>query len=76
MPVIALQSGNVGLVGKVIEVGHYTSLVMPIYDFQCSVSARIQNTRDLGLVSGMVLKAKIFQDILAKECLMNYISAM
>lgn len=52
MPVIALQSGNVGLVGKVIEVGHYTSLVMPIYDFQCSVSARIQNTRDLGLVSG------------------------
>lgn len=52
MPVIALQRGNVGLVGKVVSVGPYTSLVMPIYDYQCSVSARIQNTRDLGLVSG------------------------
>ncbi|MCQ2595493.1 MAG: rod shape-determining protein MreC [Treponemataceae bacterium] len=52
MPVIALQRGNVGLVGKVVEVGLYTSLVMPIYDYQCNVSARIQNTRDLGLVSG------------------------
>ena len=52
MPVIALQRGNVGLVGKVVEVGLYTSLVMPIYDYQCNVSARIQTTRDLGLVSG------------------------
>ncbi len=52
MPVIALQRGNVGLVGKVVEVGLYTSLVMPVYDYQCNVSARIQNTRDLGLVSG------------------------
>lgn len=52
MPVIALQRGNVGLVGKVIEVGHYTSLVMPVYDYQCNVSSRIRNTRDLGLITG------------------------
>ena len=52
MPVIALQRGNVGLVGKVIEVGHFTSLVMPIYDYQCNVSARIRNTRERGLITG------------------------
>lgn len=52
MPVIALQKGNVGLVGKVIEVGKYTSLILPIYDYQCNVSARVQTTRDIGLVSG------------------------
>lgn len=52
MPVIAIQNGNVGLVGKVVTVGIGTSLVMPIYDTQCNISSRIQNTRDLGIVSG------------------------
>jgi rod shape-determining protein MreC len=53
MPVIAIQSGLVGLVGKVISVGYDTSMVMPIYDFQCNVSARIQKTRDVGIITGM-----------------------
>lgn len=52
MPVLAVQGGIVGLVGKVVTVGAGTSLVMPIYDTKCTVSARIQNTRDIGLVSG------------------------
>ncbi len=52
MPVMALQNGNIGLVGKVVTVGLYTSLIMPIYDFNSHVSARVQSTRDLGLVSG------------------------
>ncbi|WP_294429944.1 rod shape-determining protein MreC [uncultured Treponema sp.] len=52
MSVLAVQQGVVGLVGKVVTVGALTSLVMPIYDSKCSVSARIQNTRDIGLVSG------------------------
>ena len=52
MPVLAVQGGIVGLVGKVVTVGSLTSLVMPIYDSKCSVSARIQNTRDIGLISG------------------------
>lgn len=52
MPVIAIQNGNIGVVGKVITVGLYTSMVMPIYDSKCYISARIQNTRDIGLVSG------------------------
>ena len=53
MPVIAIQGGTVGLVGKVVTVGIDTSMVMPVYDLKNNVSARIQNTRDLGLVSGL-----------------------
>lgn len=53
MPVIAIQNGNQGLVGKVIQVGTFTSQVMPIYNSNNIVSVRIQNTRDLGLVNGM-----------------------
>lgn len=52
MPVIAYQNGNSGLVGKVVQVGAFNSLVMPIYNLNCTVSCRIQNTRDLGLVTG------------------------
>ena len=52
MPVIAYQNGNSGLVGKVIQVGALTSQVMPVYNLNCTVSCRIQNTRDIGLVSG------------------------
>ena len=53
MPVLAFQNGTRGLVGKVVQVGVFTSQVMPIYNINNNVSARIQNTRDLGLVSGL-----------------------
>ena len=53
MPVIAFQNGNQGLVGKVVQVGTFTSQIMPIYNINNIVSARIQNTRDLGLVNGL-----------------------
>ena len=53
MPVIAVQNGTTGLVGKVLQVGYTTSMVMPIYDYDSNVSGRIQNTRDVGLVSGL-----------------------
>ena len=52
MPVIAIQDGNIGVVGKVVTVGMDTGIVMPLYDTNCNISARIQNTRDLGLASG------------------------
>ena len=52
MPVIAYQKGELGLVGKIIQVGTFSSIVMPIYNSNCSISTRIQNTRDLGLVTG------------------------
>jgi rod shape-determining protein MreC len=53
MPVIAYQNGNIGLVGKIVEVGKFTSIIMPIYSINCTISARIQNTRDLGLITGL-----------------------
>ncbi len=52
MPVVAFQNGNQGLVGKVVQVGTFTSQIMPIYNMDYIVSARIQNSRDLGLVNG------------------------
>lgn len=52
MPVIAYQNGNSGLVGKIVQVGAFTSQLMPVYNINSIVSCRIQNTRDLGLVSG------------------------
>lgn len=52
MPVVAVQKGTVGLVGKIVTVGLETSLIMPVYDTKCTVSSRIQNTRDIGLITG------------------------
>lgn len=52
MPVISFQGSNTGLVGKVVQVGRNTSLVMPIYDYQCFVGARLETSRYDGLVSG------------------------
>lgn len=53
MPVVAYQNGNRGLVGKVTQVGTFTSQIIPVYNIENMVSARIQNTRDLGLISGL-----------------------
>ena len=52
MPVISFQGSNTGLVGKVVQVGRTTSLVMPVYDYQCFVSARLETSRYDGLVNG------------------------
>lgn len=53
LPVIAVQNGSVGLVGKIVSVGRFTSRVLPVYSTECVVSARVQNTRDLGLATGL-----------------------
>jgi rod shape-determining protein MreC len=52
MPVIAFQGSNTGLVGKIVQVGRNTSLMMPLYDYQCFVSARLETSRYDGLVNG------------------------
>jgi rod shape-determining protein MreC len=52
MPVIAFQGSNSGLVGKIVQVGRNTSMIMPIYDYQCYVSARLETSRYLGLTNG------------------------
>ena len=52
MPVVAWQGDIEGLVGKVVLVGPGSSQVLPLYDPQCIVSARVDTTRDEGLVEG------------------------
>lgn len=52
MPVVSFQGGNTGLVGKIVQVGRSTSLVMPVYDYQCFVSSRLETSRYEGLVNG------------------------
>ena len=52
MPVVAYQDGFQGLVGRVVEVGHSSSKIIPLYDGKFSVAARLQNLRHEGLVSG------------------------
>ena len=52
MPVVAWQGDIEGLVGKVVLVGSGSSEVLPLYDPQCIVSARVDTTRDEGLLSG------------------------
>lgn len=52
MSVLSVQGGSIGIVGKVVSVGYETSEIMPIYSIDCTISARIQNTRDIGLLSG------------------------
>jgi rod shape-determining protein MreC len=52
MPVIAIQDGLEGLVGRVIEAGKGSSIVVPVYDSTSFVSARLSKARHEGLVGG------------------------
>jgi rod shape-determining protein MreC len=52
MPVVALQDGIEGLVGRVVEVGRGTSIIVPLYDTSSHVACRLVNTRHEGLVGG------------------------
>ena len=52
MPVVALQDGYHGLVGKISEVGQFSAVIVPIYNESAYVSARLQNSRYEGLISG------------------------
>ncbi len=53
MPVTAYQNGIIGLVGKVVETGFGSSIILPIYDSSSYVAARFQESRYEGLVSGL-----------------------
>jgi rod shape-determining protein MreC len=65
MAVTAYQDGIYGLVGKVINVGHSSSIVMPIFDSTSFISARLQESRFEGLVNGT--------GIAGDYVLMNYV---
>ena len=52
MPVIAFQDGNMALVGKIVQVGRGSSMIIPIYDYQCHVAAKVDLVKHRGVVSG------------------------
>lgn len=52
MPVIAFQEGMQALVGKIVQVGRSSSLVMPIFESRSYVSARLDVSRYEGIASG------------------------
>lgn len=52
MPVVAFQGGTECLVGKILEVRSGTSVILPVYDRQFYVAARLARTRAEGLVEG------------------------
>jgi rod shape-determining protein MreC len=52
MPVVAYQDGFQGLVGKIASVSPLSSLVLPVYDANCFVPARLQGSRFTGLIQG------------------------
>jgi rod shape-determining protein MreC len=52
MAVIAFHNGTQGLVGKVIRTGQFESLVMPLYDINCSAASRLAVSRYEGIVEG------------------------
>jgi rod shape-determining protein MreC len=52
LPVVAVQDGTQGLVGRIETVGRGTSIVTPLFDSANYVAARLQESRYEGLVHG------------------------
>lgn len=52
MSVVANQDGAQGLVGRVVQVGATTSIVMPVFSNDSFVAARLLRSRHEGLVGG------------------------
>lgn len=52
MAVVAFYEGYQGLVGRIVEAGSNSAKILPLYDRNFSVAARLQNLRYEGIVSG------------------------
>jgi len=52
MPVIAFQNGNMALVGKIVQAGHSSSMVIPVFDYRCFVAAKIDSVKLRGVING------------------------
>lgn len=52
LPVVAVQEGSQGLVGRIETVGRGSSIVTPLFDSANYVAARLQESRYEGLVHG------------------------
>lgn len=66
MPVVANENGGTVLVGRVIEVGAATSVVMPVFDSRSYVASRFERSRHEGLVRGLGMSTNLLE--------MNYVS--
>lgn len=53
MPVVAYQNRQIGLVGKIEQVGLHSALVKPIFDDSSYVAVKLFLTRHEGLIQGM-----------------------
>lgn len=51
-PVVTYQNGFQGLVGRTVEVGPISTLVLPLYDVTCYVPGRLDRSRYTGLING------------------------
>ncbi len=52
MPVIAFQGTNMALVGKILQVGRASSIIIPIYDYRCYVAAKMGIEKYRGVING------------------------
>ncbi|MCX7025710.1 MAG: rod shape-determining protein MreC [Spirochaetes bacterium] len=52
LPVLAYQNGIEGLVGRILEVGRSSSIVVPVYDGNSFIASRLDRTRYDGLLTG------------------------
>ncbi len=52
MPVIAFEKGELSLVGKIMSVGAFSSVVLPLYDDRCFIAAKMEESRHRGIVAG------------------------
>lgn len=53
MPVVAYQNRQIGLVGKIEQIGLHSALVKPIFDNSSYVAVKLFLTRHEGLIQGM-----------------------
>ena len=52
MPVIAFEKGGLSLVGKIMSVGAFSSVILPLYDDRCFIAAKMEESRHRGIVAG------------------------
>lgn len=65
MIVTALEKGMSGVVGKIIQVGKHTAMLMSVFNSDCIISCRVQNSRYIGLCRGQGSKNKalLFENV-------------
>jgi len=74
MPVVAEQNGMIGIVGKVINVGIQSSLVLPLLDQSSYIAGRLSKSRFEGLINGLGSNEGFLELNYVKKIALNDIS--